>query len=716
MKNFQKGIINKVRKITLITFLFLFLSPLVNSEVMKNPFFTEYETNFKIPPFSQINEDHFMPAFIKGMELHNEEINDIIENKEEPSFENIIVAMERSGSLLSRVSAVFFNLSGSTTNPKIQEIEKEISPKLSSHYDSISLNPEIFKKVKILWESIDNYDLSLEERKILEETYKRFVRSGALLEGSDKKRYAEINQDITKLSVQFSQNLLAETNDFELILDKVDLAGLPSDIVDLAKLEAENKFSKNKEDKYKDKYVFTVQRSSMYPFLTYSTRRDLREKLYKGYIQRGDNNNEYDNKDITSKIASLRVEKANILGFESHAHYVLDNTMAKTPEAVYGLLNQLWAPALKRAKNELNEMQILANEEGNNFEIASWDWWHYAEKVRKDKYDLDEEEIKEYFTLDNTIDGIFKTSNKLFGLTFEEKFDLDLYHPDARVWEVKDNDGSHVGLYIGDYYTRSSKRGGAWMSSFKSQSNFDGKERPIIVNVCNFPPPSKDKPSLLSFEHVTTLFHEFGHGLHGLLTNTNYKSLSGTAVSRDFVEFPSQVLEHWASEPELLKSYAKHYETGEVISDELIEKMQNASKFNQGFANTEYLAASFLDMDWHTLTTTELQDTNAFEEQSLKKIGLIDEIVSRYRTTYFQHIFTHSYSAGYYSYIWAAVLDSDAFAAFKDSGDVFNEDLANKYREFILEKGGTEDPMKLYRSFKGDDPDISALLEDRGLN
>ena len=394
MKNFQKGIINKVRKITLITFLFLFLSPLVNSEVMENPFFTEYETNFKIPPFSQINEDHFMPAFIKGMELHNEEINDIIENKEEPSFENIIVAMERSGSLLSRVSAVFFNLSGSTTNPKIQEIEKEISPKLSSHYDSISLNPEIFKKVKILWENIDNFDLSLEERKILEETYKRFVRSGALLEGSDKKRYAELNQDITKLSVQFSQNLLAETNDFEIILDQADLAGLPSDIVDLAKLEAENKFSKNKDDKYKDKYVFTVQRSSMYPFLTYSTRRDLREKLYKGYIQRGDNNNEYDNKDITSKIASLRVEKANILGFESHAHYVLDNTMAKTPEAVYGLLNQLWAPALKRAKNELNEMQILANEEGNNFEIASWDWWHYAEKVRKDKYDLDEEEVK----------------------------------------------------------------------------------------------------------------------------------------------------------------------------------------------------------------------------------------------------------------------------------------------------------------------------------
>ena len=705
-----------MQKINLIFFLFLFLSPLVNSKVMENPFFKEYETNFKIPPFSQIKEEHFMPAFVKGMEEHNAEIDNIIKNTNEPSFDNVIAAMERSGSLLNRVSAVFFNLSGSTTNPEIQAIEKEISPKLSGHYDLISLNPEIFKKVRILWERIDDIELSSEERKILEETYKRFVRSGALLEGSDKKRYAEINQEITKLSVQFSQNLLAETNDFELILNKNDLSGLTEDVIELSRQEAENKYDSTNDIKYKDKYVFTVQRSSMYPFLTHSSRRDLREKLYKGYIQRGDNNNKYDNKAITSKIASLRVEKANILGFESHAHYVLDNTMAKTPKAVYSLLNQLWAPALKRAKNELKEMQILANEEGNNFKLAAWDWWHYAEKVRKDKYDIDEEEVKDYFTLENTIDGIFKTANKLFGLTFEEKFNIDLYHPDARVWEVKDKDGSHVGLYIGDYYTRSNKRGGAWMSAFKGQSNFDGKERPIIVNVCNFPPPSKNKPSLLSFEHVTTLFHEFGHGLHGLLTNTNYKSLSGTAVSRDFVEFPSQVIEHWASEPELLKSYAKHYETGEVISDELIEKMQKASKFNQGFANTEYLAASFLDMDWHTLTTTELQDTNSFENNSLKKIGLIDEIVSRYRTTYFQHIFTHSYSAGYYSYIWAAVLDSDAFAAFKDTGDVFNEDLANKYREFILEKGGTEDPMELYRLFRGDDPDISALLHDRGLN
>jgi len=658
----------EIRKV--ITFLFIILITFSSIQAMENPFYKNYKTQFEIPPFSEIEEKHFMPAYYKGMEDHNNEIEQIIQNTERPSFENVIIAMERSGKLLDKVNAVFFNLSGSATNEKLQEIEKEISPKLSQHYDSISLNPYIFKKVSLLWEDVDNLNLSQEERKILEETYKRFIRSGALLKGSDKDRYADINQEISKLSVQFSQNLLAETNNFEIILSRDDLKGLPEDIVNLAKEEADNKFKKTSDKKYANKYIFTPHRSSMYPFLTYSERRDLREKLYTGYIMRGDNDNEYDNKNITSKIASLRVEKANILGFETHAHYVLDNTMAKTPEAVYELLNQLWEPALSRAKNELQELQKFVNEEGQNFKIASWDWWYYSEKVRKDKYNIDEEELKNFFTLDNTIDGIFKTANKLFGLTFKEKFDIELYHPDARVWQVKDKNGSHLGLYIGDYYTRSSKRGGAWMST------------------C----------------------------LHGLLTNTHYRSLSGTSVSRDFVEFPSQVLEHWASEPELLKSYAKHYKTGEIISDELIDKMKNASKFNQGFANTEYLAATYLDMDWHSLVSTDIQDTNDFEKKSLEKIGLIDEIVSRYRTTYFQHIFTSSYSAGYYSYIWAAVLDSDAFAAFKESGDIYNQDLANKYREYILEKGGTEDPMELYQKFRGSDPNIGPLLEDRGLN
>ena len=624
---------------------------------MDNPFLNKYDTEFEIPPFSKIDNSHFMPAFLMGIDEHNKEIASIINNLDKPSFENVIIALEKSGTLLDRTGAVFFNLSGSTSDEEIQNIEKEISPILSEHYDSISLNPEIFQKIKYLWDNADDLSLSSEERKILEEKYKNFIRNGALLEGPEKERYSSINQEISKLSVEFSQNLLAETNNFEIILAKDDLDGLPDDIVILAKEEADKKYKETRDKAYKNKYIFTPHRSSMYPFLTYSKRRDLREKLYKGYINRGDNNNEFDNKEITAKISSLRVERANLLNFETHAHYVLDNTMAKTPEAVYELLDQLWQPALLRANKELEELQSLVNKEGGNFKIASWDWWYYSEKLREEKYDLNDEELKEFFTLNNTIDGIFKTANKLFGLSFEERFDIELYHEDARVWEVKDRDGSHLGIYIGDYYTRASKRGGAWMSSFKDQSNFDGRERPIVVNVCNFPPPSNDKPSLLNLEHVTTLFHEFGHALHGLVTNTEYSSLSGTSVSRDFVEFPSQVLEHWAVEPELLKLYAKHYKTGEPIGDELIFKMQNASKFNQGFANVEYLAASYLDMDWHSLRTNEIQNTVEFENNSLKKIGLIDEIVSRYRTTYFQHIYSSSYSAGYYSYIWAAVLD-----------------------------------------------------------
>ena len=700
----------------LFIFFYIIVFSFSNIWAMENPFLKKYNTEFEIPPFSKIDESDFMPAFKMGIEAHNREIDSIIKNSEDPSFENVIIELERSGSLLDRVGAVFFNLSGSTSNEAIQNIEKDISPILSQHYDSISLNPKIFKKIKYLWDNIDNLNLSIEERKILEEKYKNFIRNGALLEGDDKKKYSSINQEISKLSVEFSQNLLAETNNFEIILNENDLDGLPDDIIALAKEEADKKYKETKDSIYKYKYIFTPHRSSLYPFLTYSKRRDLREKLYKGYIMRGDNNNEFDNKEITAKISSLRLERANLLNFATHAHYVLDNTMAKTPEAVYGLLDQLWQPALSRASKELKELQSLVNKEGGNFKIASWDWWYYSEKLRKEKYDLNDEELKEFFTLDNTIDGIFKTANKLFGLSFSERFDIELYHEDARVWEVRDKDGSHLGIYIGDYYTRSSKRGGAWMSTFKDQSNFDGRERPIVVNVCNFPPPSNDRPSLLNLEHVTTLFHEFGHALHGLVTNTEYKSLSGTSVSRDFVEFPSQLIEHWAVEPELLKSYAKHYKTGESIGDDLILKMQNASKFNQGFANVEYLAASYLDMDWHSLTTNEIQDTVEFEKNSLKKIGLIDEIVSRYRTTYFQHIYSSSYSAGYYSYIWAAVLDSDAFSRFKNSGEIFNKDLAEKFRKYILEKGGTEDPMELYRSFAGGNPEISALLNDRGLN
>ena len=455
----------------------------------------------------------------------------------------------------------------------------------------------------------------------------------------------------------------------------------------------------------------------MYPFLTESTRRDLREILYKSYVMRGDNNNETDNKQIAAKIAKLRAERAKIMGYKTHAHFVLEENMLKTPNEVYELLIKLWEPAVKRAKAEVADMQAVADAEGQNFEIAAWDWWHYSEKVRKEKYDLDESAIKPYLSLDNVLQGVFNTTNKLWGLNFTELFDIDLYHPDARVWEVTDIDGSHLGIFIGDYFTRSNKRGGAWMSSFKGQSNLDGRERPIVVNVCNFPAPVGDNPALLSFDNVVTLFHEFGHAMHGTLTDVTYGSMAGTSGPRDFIELPSQLLEHWASEPQILKSFATHYETGEPIPDELIQKLLNASKFNQGFINTEYLAASLLDMDWHTISANdELKDANKFELKSMKKVGLVDEIAPRYRTTYFAHIFSGGYSSGYYSYVHAAVLDSDAFEAFKEAGDVFDPKLSSKLRSSIYSMGSTEEAMDLFVNFRGRKPVIEPLLKVRGLD
>ena len=475
--------------------------------------------------------------------------------------------------------------------------------------------------------------------------------------------------------------------------------------------------SDEEKDKYKNKYVFTPHRSSMYPFLTESTRRDLREKLYNSYVMRGDNNNDTDNKEIAAQIAKLRAERAQIMGYKTHAHFILDDNMLKTPEEVYDLLYKLWKPAVKRAKVEVADMQAVADSEGNDFKVAAWDWWHYSEKVRKEKYDLDESAIKPYLSLDNVLQGVFNTTNKLWGLNFTEIYDIDLYHPDARIWEVTGKDGSHLGIFIGDYFTRSNKRGGAWMSSFKGQSNLDGRERPIVVNVCNFPAPVGDDPALLSFDNVVTLFHEFGHAMHGTLTDVKYGSMAGTSGPRDFIELPSQLLEHWASEPQVLKSFATHYETGEPIPNELIEKLLNASKFNQGFINTEYLAASLLDMDWHTISADdELKDANKFESESMKKVGLIGEIAPRYRTTYFAHIFSGGYSSGYYSYVHAAVLDSDAFEAFKEAGDVFDPELSSKLRSSIYSMGSTEEAMDLFVEFRGRKPVIEPLLKVRGLD
>ena len=686
-----------------------------------NPFFQEWKTSYEVPPFMDIKDEHYMPAYKKGMEENLKEINAIVQNTEPPTFTNTIEGLERSGKMLSKVGRVFSNLASSNTNPQLQELQRELSPMLSAHSDKILLNKDLFKRVEAVWQDRENINLTSEQLKLLGDTRKQFVRSGALMNETQKKKISEINSEISALTTLFGQNLLAETNGFELILSESDLEGLSENIIAAASEAASQKMDKaeaaDEKQKYKDKYLFTPHRSSMYPFLTESTRRDLREILYKSYVMRGDNNNETDNKQIAAKIAKLRAERAKIMGYKTHAHFVLEENMLKTPNEVYELLIKLWEPAVKRAKAEVADMQAVADAEGQNFEIAAWDWWHYSEKVRKEKYDLDESAIKPYLSLDNVLQGVFNTTNKLWGLNFTELFDKDLYHPDARVWEVTDIDGSHLGIFIGDYFTRSNKRGGAWMSSFKGQSNLDGRERPIVVNVCNFPAPVGDNPALLSFDNVVTLFHEFGHAMHGTLTDVTYGSMAGTSGPRDFIELPSQLLEHWASEPQILKSFATHYETGEPIPDELIQKLLNASKFNQGFINTEYLAASLLDMDWHTISADdELKNANKFELKSMKKVGLIDEIAPRYRTTYFAHIFSGGYSSGYYSYVHAAVLDSDAFEAFKEVGDVFDPKLSSKLRSSIYSMGSTEEAMDLFVNFRGRKPVIEPLLKVRGLD
>ena len=712
-----------MKRLILITVLLFIVSCQQKSKMDPNinPFFQEWNTPYEVPPFLDIKDEHYMPAYEQGMKENLEEIDVIVNNPEAPTFANTIEELERTGKLLSKVGRVFSNLASSNTNPKLQELQRELSPMLSAHYDKISLNEGLFNRVDAIWQNRENLDLTKEQTKLLNDTRKGFVRSGALLSENQKERISEINSKISGLSTSFGQNLLAETNGFELILEASDLEGLSDGVIAAAADAASQKMdaaeSDEEKDKYKDKYVFTPHRSSMYPFLTESTRRDLREKLYNSYVMRGDNNNDTDNKEIAAQIAKLRAERAQIMGYKTHAHFILDDNMLKTPEEVYDLLYKLWKPAVKRAKVEVADMQAVADSEGHDFKVAAWDWWHYSEKVRKEKYDLDESAIKPYLSLDNVLQGVFNTTNKLWGLNFTEIFDIDLYHPDARIWEVTDKDGSHLGIFIGDYFTRSNKRGGAWMSSFKGQSNLDGRERPIVVNVCNFPAPVGDDPALLSFDNVVTLFHEFGHAMHGTLTNVKYGSMAGTSGPRDFIELPSQLLEHWASEPQVLKSFATHYETGEPIPDELIEKLLNASKFNQGFINTEYLAASLLDMDWHTISADdELKDANKFESESMKKVGLIGEIAPRYRTTYFAHIFSGGYSSGYYSYVHAAVLDSDAFEAFKEAGDVFDPDLSSKLRSSIYSMGSTEEAMDLFVEFRGRKPVIEPLLKVRGLD
>ena len=677
----------------------------------KNPFLTEWDTPFGTPPFDKIKQGHYLPAFKKGIEEQKEEIESIIDNTEEPTFENTIEALEYSGSLLDKVSRVFNAMTDAMTNDELQAINKEVSPMLSKHNDDIYLNPELFERVKAVYDQREQLELNKEQEKLLEEHYKDFVRGGANLPEDKKEEFREINKKLALLSIEFGDNVLKETNKFELVLEKSDLDGLTEDVITMGSEEA-------KARGYEGKYVYTIQRTSMYPFLTYSTRRDLREKLYKGYINKGDNNDSLDNKNIVSEMVNLRLKKANLLGYPTYANFVLEDQMAKNPEAVYELLNKLWDPALKVAKRERDDMQKMIYDEGNDFDLKAWDWWYYSEKVKKAKYDLDEAELRPYFELTNVIKGAFDLATRLWGITFEERTDIPKYHPEVKTFEVKDRDGSHIAILYTDYFPRKSKKGGAWMNPFKKQYiDRNGKFiHPIIYNVGNFTKPTADKPALISVDNVEALFHEFGHALHGMLSNVTYESLSGTSTPRDFVEFPSQIMENWCMHPDVLKNYAFHYETGEPIPDELIQKIKNSAKFNQGFKTVEYLAASFLDMDWHTIKEPVEKDVNKFENESMDKIGLIDEIAPRYRSTYFSHIFSDEYSAGYYSYIWAEVLDADAFKAFEETGDVYNSTLAEKYRKFILSKGGTEDAMELYKKFRGKEPSIEPLLEKRGLN
>lgn len=674
-----------------------------------NPFFTEYATPFGVPPFDEIKLEHYKPAFLKGMEEQAKEIDAIANARSMPDFENTIVALDQSGQLLRRVSAVFYGLNSANTSDEMQALSKELSPLLSKHSDDISLNPRLFERVKQVYDNKEKFNLDKEQTKLLEETYQDFVRGGANLDSAKQAKLRQLNSEIAMLQLTFGQNMLKETNAFQLVIDKKeDLAGLPESLIANAAAAA-------KAAGMEGKWLFTLHNPSVMPFLQYADNRALREKIFKGYINRGNNNNDADNKEVVKTLLQKRLEKAQLMGYEDYASFVLEDRMAKTSANVYNLLDEVWTPALKQAKAELADIQNEIKKEGNSFEAEGWDWRYYFEKAKKAKFNLDENQIRPYLPLDQVREGAFYVANKLYGITFTQLKDMPLPHPDALCFECKDKDGTHLGVLYMDFFPRASKRGGAWCGSYRSQTYADGKRQgPVVTIVCNFTQPAAGEPALLSADEAATLFHEFGHGLHNLFKDVHYYGVSG--VPRDFVELPSQIMEHWVFEPEVLKVYAKHYKTGEVIPAELIEKLDKSGKYGQGFATTEYLAASLLDMDYHVLKEIPADfDVMAFEQQTLGKRGLLKQIPSRYRTTYFNHTMGGGYTAGYYSYIWAEVLDADAFQAFKETGDIFNQDLAQKFRTYILTPGGIDDAMDMYKNFRGKEPGTDALLKNRGL-
>ena len=670
-----------------------------------NPFFEEWQTPFAAPPFDRIAPEHFRPAYERALADHAGEIAAIANAETAPTFENTILPLEDSGRLLARIELVFGNLAASHTNDKIQEIERDMAPILAKHWNEIHLNARLFKRIDTLMAAAPSLGLDSESVRVLERYHLDFVRAGAKLAGEKRARYAAIIEELASLGTTFGQNVLADEQAFVLPLKESELAGVP----DFAR-EAASETAK--ERGLSAPFAVTTSRSSVEPILQFADNRELREKIFKAWTARGDNANAHNNRALIAKMVKLRAERAKLLGYPTFADYKLADTMAKTPATARALLDKVWAPAKKRAQEEAKALQDVITEEGGNFELAAWDWRYYAEKLRKARYDLDEEEIKPYFQLEKMIAAAFDTAHRLFGLDFSERKDIPLYHPDVRVWEVTRN-GAHVGLFYGDYFARASKRGGAWMSTFRDQENFVRPVTPLIVNTCNFP---KGEPALLSFDEARTLFHEFGHGLHGLLSHVRYPRLSGTNVAQDFVELPSQIFEHWLEEPQVLEKFAVHAQTGKTIPKSLIEKLNAARNFNQGFATVEFLASAFVDLDYHALEDPGALDASAFQEASLARIGMPKEIVMRHASPHFLHVFTgDSYAAGYYSYMWSEVLDADGFEAFKEKKDAFDPATAKRLHDYVYSAGGTRDFAEAYRLFRGRDPSIEPLLDGRGL-
>ncbi len=673
-----------------------------------NPFLNEYDTPFGVPPFDKITNADYVPAFDAGIKQQLDEIAAIVASEKKPGFENVIVALDRSGKILDKVASAFYGINSADTSEELQEIDKEITPKLSQHVDDIYLNMPLFAKVKAVYEQKASLGLNDEQNKLLDETYKRFVRRGANLSESDQAKLRELNQEISLLQLTFEQNVLAETNGYELLVtDGKKLSGLSEAQVATAASAAKAAG--------KEGWIFTLHNPSVMPFLQFADERPYRKEMLEAYLNRCNNNNDKDNKEVVVRLVTKRSEKAKLLGYACYADYVLEDRMAKTQQNVFALLDRIWTPALDKAKKEGADMQALINKSTPKFELEAWDWRYAGEKVKKSRFDLDEEMLRPYFRLENVRDGIFYVCNRLYGITFTELTDLPKYHEEVVTFECKDADGSLLGILYMDFFPRPGKRGGAWCGTYRDQGYDEkGKFIPTVTTVvCNFTRPVGDAPALLSPDETETFFHEFGHALHNLFRKVHYAGTSD--VPRDFVELPSQVMEHWAFEPEVLKVYAKHWQTGEAIPDALIEKMEKSGKYGQGFATVEYLAASYLDMDYHILTDVSGLDVMKFEKAAMDKIGLIKQIPPRYRTTYFRHTMGGGYTAGYYSYIWSEVLDADAFQAFKEKGDIFDKPTATSFRKNILEKGGIYDAAEMYRTFRGADPNIDALLQNRGL-